>query len=189
MVSPLITPEVIQEFKSGDKVSFKLIFDILYPMLVRYVENSFQIKGEYANDIVGDTFYKLFLKREDIKSPDHMQRWMYVITRNQCIDILRAKIKDRQNAKDLLFFQEEVEHQDLFYKEREAAMVEVRKAVERMTGKQRRKIIYLYFFEMKTTWEIVSIMGIRRQTVLNHKIKGLQWLKMDRTLNSTLKFI
>jgi len=162
-------------FRQGDPDSFRQIFEKMVRPLTYFAEN-IVFSPLDAEDIVANSFSKLYNARERMKSFEHVKRWLYVIARNESIDFLRHKCKHREGKSEISYLASEIE--DHIETERVKAVVfqTILSEIEKLPI-QRKRILKLYFFEHKTTVEIADMMGLNTQTVLNHKAKALEALR------------
>jgi RNA polymerase sigma-70 factor (family 1) len=162
-------------FRAGDREAFRVIYDGMVRPLTYFVENIIHSEPD-AEDIVANAFYKLFHRREDMKSYNHVKRWLYVIVRNESIDYLRLKTRQRETQNDLAWLEPGMEENIETERVRSILLQDIHKEIENLPP-QRRTILRLYFFHQKTTHEIAGIMQLSPQTVLNHKTKALDSLR------------
>ena len=162
-------------FRDGNKDAFRLVYDQMVRPLTYFVENIIHSQID-AEDIVANAFYKLFHARAGMRSYEHVKRWLYVIVRNEAIDYLRAKSRQKESQHDLSYLESGIEEQAETERVRTILLQDIHKEIERLP-KQRKAILRLYFFEQKNTSEIAEIMQLSPQTVLNHKTKALDALR------------
>src|ERR1700741_3650796 len=91
---------IMNSFREGNKEAFRIVYDLMVRPLTYFVENIIHSEPD-AEDIVANAFYKLFHARLGMKSFDHVKRWLYVIVRNESIDYLRLKTRQRESQYDL----------------------------------------------------------------------------------------
>ena len=166
---------ILLSFREGNKEAFRLVYDQMVRPLSYFVENIIHSQVD-AEDIVANAFYKLFHARANMRSFEHIKRWLYVIVRNESIDYLRAKTRQKESQYDLSYLESGVEEQAETERVRTVLLQDIHKEIERLP-KQRKTILRLYFFEQKNTSEIAEIMQLSPQTVLNHKTKALDALR------------
>jgi len=166
---------IMLSFREGNKEAFRLVYDQMVRPLSYFVENIIHSPVD-AEDIVANAFYKLFHARVNMRSYEHIKRWLYVIVRNESIDYLRAKTRQKESQYDLSYLETGIEEQAETERVRTVLLQDIHKEIERLP-KQRKTILRLYFFEQKNTSEIAEIMQLSPQTVLNHKTKALDALR------------
>lgn len=178
--------EIMSSFREGNKESFRLIFEKMARPLTYFVENIIHSLAD-SEDIVANSFYKLYNARTSMQSYEHVKRWLYVIVRNAAVDHLRFQIKKRESKTYLSYFEKEFTETQIETERIKALLFQnILQEIEDLP-KQRKKILRLYFFEQKTTQEIAEIMNLNSQTVLNHKAKALESLRktsFDKKYNS-----
>ena len=171
----------MSSFREGDKEAFRWVYDRMSRPLTFFVENIIHSQAD-SEDIVANAFYKLFHARAGMKSYEHVKRWLYVIVRNEAIDYLRLKTKQRESRHDLAYLETGIEEQLETERVKAVLFQNILQEIEKLP-RQRKAILRLYFFEQKTTSEIAEMMQLNSQTVLNHKAKALESLR-----KSGLKF-
>ncbi|HMI63953.1 MAG TPA: sigma-70 family RNA polymerase sigma factor [Puia sp.] len=172
---------IMSAFREGDKEAFRWVYDRMSRPLTYFVENIIHSQVD-SEDIVANAFYKLFHARANMKSYEHVKRWLYVIVRNESIDFLRLKNKQRESKHDLAYLETGIDEQIETERVKATLFQNILQEIERLP-RQRRAILRLYFFEQKSTSEIAEMMQLNSQTVLNHKAKALETLR-----KSGLKF-
>ncbi|HLZ86733.1 MAG TPA: sigma-70 family RNA polymerase sigma factor [Puia sp.] len=166
---------IIISFREGNKEAFRVVYDRMARPLLYFVENIIHSEPD-AEDIVANAFYKLFHSRNGMKSFEHIKRWLYVIVRNEAIDYLRLKTRQRESQNDLAYLDPGVEEHIETERVRTILLQDIHREIEKLP-RQRKTILRLYFFEQKNTSEIAEIMQLSPQTVLNHKTKALDALR------------
>lgn len=169
---------IIGAFRRGDNSSFEGVYRKLSFPLTAYAKKIVNCPLE-AQDIVANAFHKLLLHRKDMKSYKHLQRWMYVTVRNEAIDYLRSQAKQRKGMEAWYYLSDYSYAAVSAEKEKTFLLRMLFKAIDELPT-QRQKVLRLYFFDKKDTHEIAAMLGLRPQTVLNHKAKALELLR--RTL-------
>jgi len=78
----------MHKFRSGYEPVLKEIFDLLGASLFFFV-NSMINNRQQAEDIVAESFTKLWRQRETFVELNNIKAYLYVITRNACLDYLK----------------------------------------------------------------------------------------------------
>lgn len=162
-------------FREGNKEAFRWVYDRMVRPLTYFVENIIHSQVD-VEDIVANAFYKLFHARANMRSYEHVKRWLYVTVRNESIDYLRAKTRQKESRHDLAYLDSNIEEHAETERVRTVLLQDIYQEIERLP-KQRKTILRYYFFEQKNTSEIAEIMQLSPQTVLNHKTKALDALR------------
>jgi RNA polymerase sigma-70 factor (family 1) len=162
-------------FREGDKDAFREVYDRMVRPLTYFVENIIFSPVD-AEDIVASAFTKLYHARSGMRSIEHVKRWLYVIVRNESIDYLRLRSRQRESHSEVAYLGAESEDQLETERVKSAVFQDILNEIEKLP-RQRKAILRLYFFEQKSTSEIAKQLGLNSQTVLNHKSKALDSLR------------
>lgn len=94
---------LIHKIQTGDKDTFKKVyleyFDVLYNLCVQYIRNE-----RVAEEIVQDSFTKLWEIRQTLDDETNLRNFLYTITKNKALNYLRNQqtiLKYQKNAKYL----------------------------------------------------------------------------------------
>ena len=70
----LLQEEILMdEFRKGSQLAFKRVFEKLNEPLMWWCKRSFNLEMEEAEDAVADAWIKVYKKREDLKSYEHVK--------------------------------------------------------------------------------------------------------------------
>lgn len=79
---------LIEAFQTGDEFAFVSLYnrykDSVYAFCVKMLLNK-----ELAQDVVQDTFLRVYENRERLLKTDSFKAWLFTIARNQCLNQLR----------------------------------------------------------------------------------------------------
>src|SRR5687767_5022335 len=75
---------IIEDFKKGSTRALNYIYNLFYNPLCYFAGQL--VSKEEAEDIVTDTFVKLWLKHEDFHSLQGIKAFLYIAVRNSCLD-------------------------------------------------------------------------------------------------------
>jgi RNA polymerase sigma-70 factor (family 1) len=167
--------ELLARFHEGEEQAVQQLYKLHYRALCYYADTILQDK-EGAEDIAADSFLKLLHRRTEFQTVPGIRQYLYTVTRNACIDILR---RDKRRARDhgaisLLATGEEpgLEHELITAKLLELIYAEIEQLPT-----QCRNVFTSIFIDGKTTATIAAELGISPQTVLNQKTRALTLLR------------
>lgn len=164
-------------FKSGDTAALNLLWKNNYKALVYFADQLVR-NNLLSEDIVSETFVKLWKLRENFESVPSIRSFLYVTVRNTCYDHLRSQEIHTRIHKEILYTSDYTaemnrDDYDMMYAEYiQQLYVQVQHLPERC-----REIFNLYFFGRQTTKEIAALLNISEQTVRNQKTKAVAILK------------
>lgn len=131
-----------------------------------------------SEDIVSETFTKLWALRLNFDNVPSIRSFLYVTVRNACYDHLRSQEIHTRIHKEILYTSDYVHEMnrddyDMMYAEYiQQLYVQVRELPDRC-----QEVFRLYFFDRLTTREIAQALNISEQTVRNQKTKAVAMLK------------
>ena len=188
MEHPDFNPHIIHAFTKGEPQAFETFFRLHYRPLCYFAA---QLIGDPADaeDIVKDSFVKLWHKHADFDSPRTIKAFLYVTTRNACINFLR-RLKVKNSFSREFAYLEESRRDELVLNQliRAEFMQEIYNEIEKLPEK-RREVFKLAYFEGLKNDEIAERLHISVFTVKVHKGKALTTLRLHFTERQVVFFI
>lgn len=165
MNEPVMTDYEMVQLCLKNKESFGLIIDRFIEPLRRYVRRRTNASGEDIDDIIQESFIKVYKNLYDFDSGLSLSSWIYRIGHNTTIDWYRKNKKhmtisiDDENVEPLL---KDLtgDNQYMNYLDRDM----IKKALEQLPESERTFIV-LRYFEDKSYQEISDILRIPINTV------------------------
>lgn len=139
---------IMADFRTGEREAFRYIFDQLSRELTYFVENI--TNSLEAEDIVANSFSKLYQARENMKSLDHVEQTLFVMAKNESIDFLKRKSRYQQSDPELLRVSQEEEDHLETERVMAACFQAMLREIEKSPG-QYKRIKKLFLFEPKRT--------------------------------------
>jgi len=177
MEHPDFNPDMINAFRKGDSQAFDFLFRMHYRPLCYFAG---QLVGDPADaeDIVKDSFVKLWHRHADFDNPHTIKAFLYVATRNACINFLR-RLKVKNTFSREFAYLEESRRDELILNQliRAEFMQEIYTEIEKLPEK-RREVFKLAYFEGLKNDEIAERLDISVFTVKVHKGKALHSLRL-----------
>ncbi|MEW2923076.1 RNA polymerase sigma-70 factor [Muricauda sp. ANG21] len=165
--------KLITALKNGDEDAFKKVYLHYYERLCVYILN-FTTNRDLAQDIVQDTFLKLWNKKENLRTDGSLNSYLYKITYTNFIDTHRKdkKLLDELEEIRLNALTPLVEDHDLF----EQRLKNVKLAIEKLPP--RRKQIFMMNKQSGMRYkEIADQLDISIKTVENQIGKALSSIR------------
>lgn len=168
--------ELIIGLHKGEETAISRLYDMNYKGLCYYADRMLQNTAE-AEDVSTESFLKLLNKKENFHNTGQVRTFLYKVTHNACVDILRKNKRADNHKKQWLplidgIYSEAAESELTIAKVLQLVYTEI----ERLPA-QCKKVFQYTFFEGKSTAEVAAIMEINSQTVLNQKNKALAILR------------
>ena len=120
-----------------------------------------------AEDVVQNTFLKLWNRKEGFESDEHARKWLIRVAVNDCNSLWRSSWKRRTTYLDEL-------SQEPVFSTPEKSYVYY--AIMELPTKY-RQTIYLYYFEDYCVKEVAQIMGLSRSYISRIEKKALEKLR------------
>jgi len=166
----------IDQFKAGDRKAFDGVY-CYYSRLLQHFAFSYVKDHGIAEEIVSDTMLKLWNNRLQIKTSSQIKAFLYIATKNACIDRLRA---GRTPSAEYLPFEvgnllgeaPEVYNRILYTE----LLQQIEEAVNHLPHSQQR-VFCMSFLEGKTTEEIAEETGMTVSSIFSQKSKAVSILR------------
>ncbi len=88
-----LTPALVTRLRNGDAEAGKLLCDLYHPPLMRFCFRYLSSQDE-AKDVVQEVFLRVL---ENNALPVNFRAWIYKITRNRCLDLIRTRGRRRDD--------------------------------------------------------------------------------------------
>ncbi|NOY96183.1 MAG: RNA polymerase sigma-70 factor [Chlorobi bacterium] len=149
------------------KIIFKKYFPSLYLFAVKLTKNEFLTK-----DIVQEVFIKTWKSSNNFENENALKAFLYLSTKNQCIDHLRKRKDYKPNVPvDEKLFEET--YLDEVVREETFRLLDI--VIEQLPP-QRRKIVELTLKGMGNN-EIAESLQISVNTVKTHKLRAYKTIR------------
>jgi RNA polymerase sigma-70 factor (ECF subfamily) len=172
------------EVRNNETSAFELLYRLLYPGMCYYASQMLMDRCT-AEEVVQDIFLKVWEKRQNIYSRENsLKKYLYRLTHNQCIDILKQHNTRKKSFIKLLpsdtwasiseqygFDEQMVEQLDA-----NDTAVKIQRAIDRLPA-QCREVFVKSRFEDLSDKEIAVTMNISENTVRTQIYRALQKIK------------
>lgn len=168
--------EHIDGFKAGLERSFSFFYRLYYSEL-RYYSLKFVVKEAAAEDIVQESFVKIWERRKSFNHSAVIKAWLYTTVRNASLNYLEKLKREEKNKKEFCNHVDDTQHSieiGIITIEKD---IQARKIIEEVLPEECAKIFMLMFFENMTAREISEHLGLSISTVKNQKGRGLDLLR------------
>ena len=164
------------DFKKGNSRAFQSIFEnynkLLYTCAVQLVKDK-----EQAEDIVADTYTKLWQRREVFQTEEHVKAFLFITTRNASLNHIRHVQRKTASQSELSYLQKDKDDQDIITNMIEGELLKrIYPLIETLPSKC-KAIFKLIYFEDASTDEVAEKLHISPRNVLNQKNRAIQLLK------------
>jgi RNA polymerase sigma-70 factor (ECF subfamily) len=169
--------ELIGLIVRGNQLAFKRIFDLYHERIFCFAKK--YLRSEcLAEEAVQDVFLKLWEKREELIRVEDFSSWMFQLTRNYLLNILKRASNESRVKEEIRKTMETYDvrqEEQLFEKEKFDLLLQV----VAMLPSQRQEVFRLCRLEEKSYEETAQMMGISKSTVNDHMVKAMKYLKRN----------
>lgn len=163
----------ISDFRSGDKFAFELVFSSYYSPLC-YFARRLLSSDLVVEDVTQEVFLRLWERHRNFNSPHSIKAYLYIVTKNECINIsrkLESRRKQEQNYKDGI-----LSVTDPHSGNATGCSEQLRKAIGTLPP-QCRKVIVMSYINGFPNREIAQQLSLSVSTVKNQKVRGISLLR------------
>lgn len=177
MHEPLSLPEkeLPARVSLEDPDALEQLIRSYYAVLCRFAEN-FLPDASLAEDIVQETFIKLWKSGKSFDSIKALKAYLYTITRNGCLDMIRTRNRMDNRHQQATAGSEEATEPVLAAIIRAESIALIYQAVKAMPAKT-QEIFILSYREGMTVSEIAAYLGMNVKAVKKQKYKALVALR------------
>lgn len=172
---PTVGVELLRRLRDGDAAAFEETYAAFAPALYRRLLRLLK-DTDTVEEILQDTFLKLWEKRAQIDARQGFKTYLYRIADHLAIDLFRKISRDKAMQQELwastVSFYLHTE-ENLIAKEQRQLIAH---AIEKLPPK-RKQILLLCKMEEKSYQEVAELMGISMSTVSNQLVKALKEIK------------
>jgi RNA polymerase sigma-70 factor (family 1) len=162
-------------FREGKGEHFEQVFKEHHRSLC-YLAEKYGLDKEEAEDIVADTFTKLWHGRAQFSDKGHIKGFLLTTTRNACVNLAKQKKRRVASNNELTYLLADRE-EDFFRKLVETELLKKLYPYIEKLPRKCRAVFEQVYFEGASTEEAASRLGISTRNVLNQKARAIQLLK------------
>lgn len=163
-------------FREGKEAAFRHVFDKYYRP-VSYFAMKILRDDTFAEDIVSETFRKAWENRNKFATPRHLENFLYLVTRNDCISYLRSGRVLQSTAREWsrLAGHKEGESSAIDLERVQTRIIEI--IFEKLQQLSGGDVLRMAFLEGKSTQEIARELKTTENNVYIIKSRSLKALR------------
>lgn len=181
--------EFIAAFHKEDKRAYKAIFKNYYKELVYFAFKLTNDKG-VAEEIVSDSFLKLYDRGKNFPSVANMKSFLYITTRNASYDYLSREKTRTSRMNEFSYLSSDEDEEPVDYEQMNAElMARIYREINNLPP-QSQRVFRLRVLQQEEPGQVAKMLGISYQTVLNQTSIAINRLKVvkKRPLGSLILF-
>ncbi|QJB30394.1 RNA polymerase sigma-70 factor [Chitinophaga oryzae] len=169
----------IQQLAAGDQQVFRQLFDWHYKALC-YFAGSIVSHTHAAEDLVQEAFSKLWDKRGDFQSTASIKAFLFISTRNACLNYLKQQNRLTEREQEFLYHQDGQTAPvaagfDPLLAETEL-LQHLYAAIEQLPA-QCKRVFKMGYLEGRKNEEIATALNISYNTVRTQKLRAIKLLR------------
>ena len=167
---------VLNNLKKGDKAALEFLYKRYYSKLYGFVK-TFRLKHVSPDDIVQQTFLRIWENRRLLKEGVPFERQLYTIAKNIVLNLLKRE-KRSTSLEDLMVLEAPLEDDMGDGPEKEQMLERLRQKISEMPAR-RREIFELHKFNGLSYLEISDKLKISQHTVASHLQLAINFLRKE----------
>ena len=167
--------ELVQRFTQGNDEAFKALYIKYKPAMHKFILN-FTNDPDLSEDIIQEVFVAVWLNRKNIDPNKSFSSYLFTCVKNKVFDFFKELAKNRdlmeKNWNNFDTSRNETEE--------ELDLLDLNELVTnaiRHLSSRKRAIFELSKFKGKTHEQIAEELGISKNTVKNHMVESLKFIK------------
>lgn len=181
-------PDWFPAFRLGNEAALRPLFDEFNKALCYFAARI--VKDDLAaEDIVSVALQKAWKFREGLESPKHLENFLYLVTRNGCMDYLRLLRREKTSAEYWTRLLDDTQDQDgpLDLERTQArGIAAIYDELQTLPG---GNVIRMAYIENKSTREIAEELNITENNVYTIKKRALDRLRAKLRNEDWLLFL
>jgi RNA polymerase sigma-70 factor (family 1) len=179
--------DIIVSLKKGGPDALQSLLKQFYSPLCLFAE---RLLGDSAaaEDIVGESFIKLWNKRTNFESLQNIKAFMYITIRNACLNHLKQAKRESLSKKQHAYLTGEKEEFVLNEMIRAEVLKEIMHEINNLP-EQCGKVLKMGYLEGLRNQEIADLLNISVHTVKNQKARAIQLLKIRLRNRDLMSFL
>jgi len=174
----ILDKELVYQIKRGNMSAFDSIYKKYSVRIYSFVFGIIKSKAD-AQDIVQEVFIKLWDKREILNEHLSFKSFLFTIAHNTTIDLIRKRVKEKDFVAMVKSKQIPLNsNSDNLQLEFEELQKKLNNTVENLP--ERQKQVYTLSRNEELSYKEIAIkMGISVNTVENHMVKALKFIRSN----------
>ncbi|MEN8006649.1 MAG: RNA polymerase sigma factor [Candidatus Krumholzibacteriota bacterium] len=173
-----LTPDLVARLRAGDAGAGNMLHELYQPPLVRYCFRFLASKDE-AEDVVQEVFLRVLKNKAQ---PENFRAWIYKITRNRCLDMIRRRGRRRDDQALPTASRLDADLTGCLTKlVRREQRAHLRRALAELPENQ-REVLHLRYAEDLSRIEIALVLDISENIVKSRLYEGMVKLRAHDSL-------
>lgn len=175
--------DILKRLKLGDQHALSALYDLYSKKLIYYVQRT--AKSPFlAEDIVHDTFIKIWQHREHIDPSKPFKPYLFTIAKRTLLNLLKRARQEAEILSEIKKYTFEDDHtMEMLLAYNESNLL-INKAIDSLTG-QVKKTFILCRIQGMSYKQAAEALSITESTVNKHMSKALQIIRKRIMINNS----
>ncbi len=149
---------------------FARYLTLVYGVCLKYMGNKTDADDEVMH------VYELFIKKIKVHDVENVKSWLYVLTKNHCLGVLRKKKRNTEKFDQFVIMYSEEKYHPLDSEELETDMLQLENCIKSLNELQ-GNCIKAFYYDKKSYEEIAEELGISWNKIRSNIQNGRRNLK------------
>jgi len=168
----------LSNLRKGEPDALRHYFDIYKERLLYFANSLLKNHPGVAEEIVSESFVKLWSKRVDFEQEDKLKAFLYIVTKNACFTYLSScqaqRYVDMEISEDTLFEEPEVYAKMI----RAELLGQLDREIDKLPFSQ-KKIVKLSYYEDSSVQDISNELGMSTNAVYTNYSRAIARLRQS----------
>jgi RNA polymerase sigma-70 factor (family 1) len=166
---------LLKQIAEGDEQAFAVLFYRYLPVLQPFALK-FTKSADAAEEIIQDTFLRVWLNREKLEDIENVKAWLYKYASNECLNYLRKELKQAKAIDNLGIDHPRQSNNTIDTINLNEINYLVQQAVDKLPG-QRKRIYQMSRTEGMNIPEIAAALNLSPNTIKNALVISLKTIR------------
>ena len=166
----LLSAAIAETEPVASSTLFNRYLELVYGVCLKYMGNRADAQDELMH------VYELFVKKIKVHDVENVKSWLYVLSKNHCLGVLRKLKRDTEKFDQFAVMYSEEEYHPLDREENERTLERLEKCIEGLNEMQ-GACVKAFYYEKKTYDEIATILKIDWNKIRSNIQNGRRNLK------------
>jgi RNA polymerase sigma factor (sigma-70 family) len=185
-----LSDKQLERFKKGDEVIYSMIYHEFNKKLIYYAFSIIK-KKDLAEDAVTEALIKLWQLKEQFDTLSKISAFLYITTRNKCIDELNHLNVLKRNQQPLVYSLQTIDDK-LEQEENKKIYAEILDRIYKVEieklPESSRVVFTMYYLDGHSIEDIAKVLSLEPKTILNKKRQALLAIKSAQKWRDLLIF-
>ena len=167
----LLAAAILEKRPVASSVLFSRYMELVYGVCLKYMGHKVDAQDELMH------VYELFVKKIKVHDVENVKSWLYVLTKNHCLGVLRKQKRNTEKFDQFAVMYSEEEYHPLNRDSKEDTLLKLEGCIEGLNEMQ-TACIKSFYYEKKSYEEISELLKIDWNKIRSNIQNGRRNLKI-----------